>query len=151
MRCVSLDEEIVREAGRSIPEIVKEHGWPWFRDLETAITRRFSAEDGLVIDTGGGVILRSENVENLRRNGKLFWLRASVPSIVERIAGGTERPALTSGKTFTEEVEEVLRERTPLYKTAADFTVDTDDVSPEEVTAQIERSFLEGGNSNRSA
>src|SRR5262245_55879791 len=82
MEVVSLDEEIVREAGCSIPEIVAEHGWPHFRDLEASITKRVALRSGIIIDAGGGVILRPENVANLRRGGKLFWLRASVPVIV---------------------------------------------------------------------
>jgi shikimate kinase len=141
MRVVSLDEEIVRQAGDSIPEIVAQHGWPHFRDLEAAVTARIAAEDHLVIDAGGGVILREENVQHLRRNGTLFWLRASVPVIVARIEGGTERPALTAGKSFTAEVEDVLRERTPLYAAAAHHQIDTDSRSPEQIAAAIARLF----------
>lgn len=134
---VSLDQEIVRQAGRSIPEIVKEHGWPHFRDIETQITRLFATQDNLIIDAGGGVILRPENVESLRRNGTLFWLRASVAVIVRRIEGGKERPALTAGRSFTEEVEDVLRERTPLYAAAAHHTIETDQRTPEQIAAEI--------------
>jgi shikimate kinase len=135
MEVVSLDEEIVRYAGRSIAAIVAEHGWPHFRDLESEITKRVAARDNIIIDAGGGVVLRKENVDHLRRGGKLFWLRASVPVIVERIAGGTERPALTAGRSFTEEVEEVLRERAPLSAAAAHHQVDTDILSPDQVAA----------------
>jgi len=56
-----------------------------------------------------------------------------VDVIVDRIAGGTERPALTEGKTFTEEVAEVLHRRTPLYSDAAQHTIDTDAMTPEQV------------------
>jgi shikimate kinase len=141
MEVVSLDAEIVRQAGRPIPEIVAARGWPHFRDLESAVTERVAARDGLIIDAGGGVILRAENVRNLKRNGRLFWLRASVPVIVARIEGGSERPALTAGKTFTEEVEDVLRERTPLYDAAADHRIDTDARTAEDVAAEIARLF----------
>jgi shikimate kinase len=141
MTVVSLDEEIVRHAGRPIPEIVAEHGWPHFRDIEAEVTKRFSERDGIIIDAGGGVILRPENVANLRRNGKLFWLEASVPAIVRRIESGTQRPALTAGKTFTEEVEDVLRERTPLYEAAAHHRIDTDTATPETVAAEVARLY----------
>jgi shikimate kinase len=137
MEVVSLDQEIVRHAGRPIPEIVAAQGWPHFRDIESEITKRFSEHDNIIIDAGGGVILREENVKNLRRNGTLFWLRASVPAIVARIEGGTQRPALTAGKSFTEEVEDVLRERTPLYEAAAHHQIDTDSLSPDQVAAAI--------------
>ena len=141
MQVVSLDEEIVRQAGRPIPEIVAQHGWPYFRDLEAAVTQRVAARDDLVIDSGGGVILRAENVAHLRHHGTLFWLRASVPVIVARIGGGTDRPALTAGKTFTEEVEDVLRERTPLYEAAAHHQLDTDAASPSDLAAAIIRLY----------
>ena len=143
MEVVSLDQEIVRQAGRAIPDIVAAHGWPHFRDLESAVTARCAARDHIIIDAGGGVILRPENVGHLRRGGTLFWLRASVPVIVARIEGGTERPALTAGKSFTEEVEDVLRERTPLYAAAAHHHVDTDARTPEEVAAEIARRYRE--------
>ena len=141
MEVVSLDAEIVRQAGCSIAEIVAAHGWPHFRDLESEVTKRVAARDHIIIDAGGGVILRPENAEHLRRHGKLFWLRAAVPVIVARIEGGAERPPLTAGKSFTEEVEDVLRERTPLYAAAAHHCIDTDDHSPEEVAAEVTRLY----------
>jgi len=141
MSAVSLDEEIVREAGMPVPAIIEKHGWTWFRDLEADLTRRFGERDGQILDTGGGVILRPENVENLRRNGVLFWLAASVEVIVERIQESSERPALTAGKTFLEEVEEVLAERLPLYRAAADHTIDTDPLTPDAVADAIAREF----------
>ncbi len=134
---ISLDDEIVLFAGRSIPQIVEQHGWEHFRDLEQQITERFSAEDNLVIDCGGGVILREQNVTALKRNAVLIWLTAS-PSVIEsRIASSTERPALVAGKTFLEEIEEVLTARTALYRSAADFSVDTDLLTPEQIATQI--------------
>lgn len=141
MEVVSLDREIVRHAGHSIPEIVAAHGWPHFRAIEAEIAQRTAARDGLIIDAGGGVILRDDNVANLRHNGTLFWLRASVPVIVARIAGGNDRPALTAGKSFTEEVEDVLRDRTPKYAAAAHHHVDTDGRTPDEVADEIARFY----------
>jgi shikimate kinase len=140
MEVVSLDAEIVRQSG-PIPDIVAQHGWPHFRDIESEVTKRVSDRDGIIVDSGGGVILRAENVENLKRNGRLIWLRASVPVIVGRIEGGTQRPALTEGKSFTEEVEDVLRERTPLYEAAAHHHVDTDRLDAEQVAEQVRRLF----------
>ena len=109
--------------------------------LEAEIVRRFAERDDAILDTGGGVILRPENIENLRRNGALFWLKASVEKIVERIQGSTERPSLTEGKSFLEEVEEVLSERLPLYRAAADRQVDTDPLTAAEVAEEIAREF----------
>lgn len=141
MQVISLDQEIVRSAGHSIPEIVAEYGWPHFRDVEAEITKRTAVRDGIIIDAGGGVILRDDNVANLRRNGTLFWLRASVPAIVARIEGGADRPALTAGKSFTEEVEDVLRERTPKYAAAAHHEIDTGGRSAVDVASEVARLY----------
>ncbi|MBN2719250.1 MAG: shikimate kinase [Deltaproteobacteria bacterium] len=136
-KAVSLDEEISTQADMSIPQIVDTRGWSGFRDLEQAVTAQYSAMDDLVIDCGGGVILRKENVVALKSNATLVWLKASPEIITQRIATSTERPALVDGKTFLEEIEEVLAARTPLYEDASDFSVDTDALSPEEITEVI--------------
>ena len=134
---VSMDAEIVKKAGMSIPEFVAQNGWPKFRDLETEVARELAARDSIIVDCGGGIIERPENIPALRTNGVIFWLQASVEGIVNRIADGTERPALTEGKTFTEEVAEVLERRTPLYSGASQYTVNTDDMTPEQVADAI--------------
>ena len=137
MPCISIDEEIVRRAGMPIPQIVEQFGWPKFRDMESEVARDLSGQDNLVVDCGGGIIERDENVEVLRKNACIFWLRASVPTIVSRIEGGTERPALTAGKTFTEEVAEVLERRNPKYEAAAHHDIETDLLTPEQIVARI--------------
>jgi shikimate kinase len=136
---VCLDEEIVKRAGKRIPEIVATHGWEHFRDLETEAVEIYAKKDGWIIDAGGGVVLREKNVLNLRRNGTLIWLTAPPSVLSQRIQGDSERPALKQGKTFLEEVEEVLQERLPLYRSAAHWTIDTADVSPEETCRRIRR------------
>ncbi|PLY04518.1 MAG: shikimate kinase [Desulfuromonas sp.] len=137
MQLVSMDAEIVRHAGSSIPEIVAAHGWDYFRDLETGEARRLAGQDGLVIDCGGGVIERDENVAILQQNAAVFWLKAEVDTIVSRIADDTQRPALVEGKTFTEEVAEVLERRTPKYAAAAHHAIRTDSLTPEQVAGKI--------------
>jgi shikimate kinase len=123
---VSTDAEIVKRAGQTIPEIVAQHGWDYFRELESQVCRDLSQADGLVIDTGGGAILRSENVDRLKTAGTIFWLTASVETITKRIGRDTQRPSLTGAKSFVDEVQDVLRERTPKYKAAADHVIATD-------------------------
>ncbi len=137
MEMAGMDAEIVRRAGMPVPEIVEKFGWPGFRDRESDLARDLAGKDRLVIDTGGGIIERPENIEALRTKGRLFWLKASVETIVSRIGGDDQRPALTDGKSFTEEIAEVLERRTPLYESAADFEIDTDRLTPEEVAGRI--------------
>jgi len=143
MPLVSIDERIVEKTGRSIPEIVKEQGWEHFRDIETAVVEEWGGRDGLVLDCGGGAILRDRNRRSLRRNGFVVWLKATVPTIIERISPDTQRPSLTSGKSFTDEVSEVLAVRSPLYEKAAHQGVSTDNRTPDEIAEQILEAFAE--------
>lgn len=136
-RLVSTDAEIVRRAGQTIPDIVNAHGWEYFRDLESEVCRDLAGQDGLIIDTGGGAILRPENTAALKTHGRLFWLRAEVSTIIARIGGDTQRPSLTGTRSFTEEVDEVLRERTPKYQAAADHVIPTDDRAPQQIAEAI--------------
>jgi shikimate kinase len=138
---VSLDQEIIGLAGMSIPNIVAAHGWNHFRDLEEKVCRTFGSQDGIIIDCGGGVVEREANAKALRAGGKVFWMRATPTTIVGRIGGDNARPSLTGSKSFTEEVEEVLGRRTPLYERLAHAVIDTDGRSLDDLAATIARRF----------
>jgi shikimate kinase len=142
MTYVSMDAQIVERARMTIPEIVEKYDWTGFRDRETIVAQELSGRDNLVIDTGGGVIERPENMKILGQKARIFWLKASINTIVSRIQSDTQRPALVEGKTFTEEVAEVLERRLPKYKNAAHHEIDTDDLTPEAVADKI-IAFLE--------
>ena len=134
---VSTDKEIVRRAGSPIPEIVAAHGWEYFRDLESAVCQDLAGRDNLVIDTGGGAILRQQNVDVFKQSGLLIWLTASVETIAARIGSDTQRPSLTGTKSHVEEIWDVLSERMPKYQAAADMTLATDGRSIEELATAI--------------
>lgn len=144
MQYISMDARIVERAGMSIPDIVENQGWSAFRDMESEIARELAKADNIIIDSGGGVIERPENIDALRVNSRIVWLKASVGVIVSRIQGDTERPSLTGGKSFTEEVAEVLERRTPKYKNAAHYEIDTDHLTPEQVADRIIEICKEG-------
>jgi shikimate kinase len=138
---VSTDEEIVRRAGSSIPDIVAAHGWEYFRDLESAVCLELAERNNLVIDTGGGAILRQQNVEVFKRHGRLIWLTASVETIAARIGSDTGRPSLTGTKSHVDEIRDVLTERMPKYQAAADLTIATDGHSIDELATTILHHF----------
>lgn len=138
---VSTDAQIVEQAQKSIPDIVAQYGWDHFRDLETEACSALKERDHLVIDTGGGIILRVGNLDALKPNGLVFWLTATVSTIAQRISQDTQRPSLTGGKTFIEEIQDVLTERTPKYRAAADHVIATDHASPKDVASQIVTTF----------
>lgn len=140
---VDMDDEIVQALGMPIPEFVEKEGWERFREVESEVCWDLSAQDNLVIATGGGVVTRAENIGALKAKGRLFWLRARPETIVSRIREDANRPSLTGTKTFLEEIEEVLEARTPLYRAAAELDIDTDERALQDVAEEIMRRMLE--------
>ena len=134
------DELIEGKVGRSIEAIIARDGWDCFRDMEKEIIEEVSGRDHLVIATGGGVVLDRENIRRLRGKGLLIWLKGSAAILKERMERqqreGTSRPSLT-GKGPLEEIEQVLKIRTPLYEKATDLTVNGDALSVTDVAAAI--------------
>ena len=128
-----LDEEIVRIAGRSIPEIFEAEGEAYFRDLETRVLRENLAnKKGIVLATGGGAILRDENVDLLHRNGKIYFLDRPLEALLPT----ADRPLASSH----EAVRRRFEERYERYCTTADCRIDGDG-SVEEVAARIRKDF----------
>ncbi|MFZ5573005.1 MAG: shikimate kinase [Thermodesulfobacteriota bacterium] len=134
------DEELVREQGRTIAEIVATRGWPFFRKLEKEVLKRIGQMDRLVIATGGGVVLDAENIALMKHSGRLIWLRAEPETIHRRLVGDNSsaefRPALTDKNQF-DEIVATLVTRIPLYEGAMDFGVDTDAIPVEQVGQRI--------------
>lgn len=135
-----MDKSLEAFVGSTIPEIVSEKGWPYFRKIEKTLTKKLSEGDAMVIASGGGVVLDEENTCNLKRNGRVVWLKADAERLRERMkrdrAAGFERPAL-SGVGPVDEVERLMEAREPFYEKAADLTIDTTALSVEEVAALV--------------
>jgi shikimate kinase len=125
---VDLDQVLVREAGQSVADIVAQGGWTEFRRLEKALVARYREARGLVLATGGGVVLDPNNVAALQKNGIIIWLTADPAVIQARLAQDqprdANRPSLTGGDTIRE-VAAVAAERAPLYQAAAQISIDT--------------------------
>jgi shikimate kinase len=128
---VDTDSLVVSENGMSIREIVDSRGWEVFRRLEHIALQQVCTMDRRVAATGGGIVLDIDNVELMKKSGRIIWLRASPETIKVRMvqdqASEALRPALTSTDSISE-IEETLAQRAPLYQHAMDFSVDTDNV-----------------------
>lgn len=136
---VDTDDEIVALAGKPITEIFAESGEPEFRELESKVLRELGDRDRSVFSTGGGIVTIEANIELLRAAGMVVWLDASPGAILERVSGNDDRPLLqTEDPEAT--IAEMLEQRRPLYKAAADQHVDTDDLSPDEIAYGIAES-----------
>lgn len=143
---VDLDQVLVSEAGRPIAAIVAQGGWPEFRRLEKELVARYRNTRGLVLATGGGVVLDPDNVAALRENGIIIWLRADSAAIQARLAQDqprdANRPSLT-GEDAIREAAAVAEQRAPLYQAAAQISIDTTRRS----VAQVVKLVLEALNS----
>ena len=122
------DRMITEKAGRPIPDIFREDGETAFRDLETAVIRDLSRQGGRIVSTGGGAVLRPENVAALRQNGRLFWLNRNPDALVPT----DDRPlADTAAK-----IKQLWSEREPVYRAAADEIIDVTG-TPEDTACRI--------------
>ena len=134
------DVEIVRRAGRSIQDMVREEGWTAFRHLEREVIENLCRQPAQIIATGGGVVLDPRSVSVMQRVGTLIWLNARPETIRRRMAADGKTPANRpplSGTDAAAETEAVLQARRPLYRTAADHVVDTDGREIAEIAAVI--------------
>jgi shikimate kinase len=136
-KLIEMDELISQRAGLSIAEIVEKYGWTKFGDIEEEIADEVAKLDNIVNATGGGVVTREKNIEDLKKNGVLVWLTASVDSLLERIGQDSGRPLLVDGRTRHEDMEITLAERKPMYHKAADLVINTEDKTPEELAEVV--------------
>ena len=130
---VDTDTEIIRLAKKPIPEIFAQRGERGFRDLESQVIQEVSRRTGLVIATGGGAILREENVRSLRQNGRIYFLDRPAEDILPT----DDRPLARD----MEAVRQRYAERYPRYTSTADAAVPVRG-SAEDVAAAIREEFL---------
>ena len=112
---VDTDEEIEKRCGCSIKELIQEKGEAHFRALETEVIREVSSMNCRIISTGGGAVLKEENVRALKRNGKLYFLNADL----SRLQATDSRPLSDT----QEKLARLYTERMSLYTGTADVVV----------------------------
>lgn len=128
-----MDDEIVKKAGMSIPEIFEKYGESRFRELETETAALLGKERGLIIATGGGTVLKQENVDALRQNGCIVHIKRPVEKLC------------TYGRPLSKDMEtlyQMEKMRLPVYEAAADMTFDNSASCPEnDLAARLEKFF----------
>lgn len=133
---VEMDEMIAEREGRSIPDIFAQNGETYFRELETNFLREPDKKQNTVISCGGGVVLREENVQLMKKSGKIILLTASPEEIYERVKNDQGRPLL-KGRNNPEAIRELMNERKEKYENAADIIICTDGKSMDEICAEL--------------
>jgi shikimate kinase len=130
------DEIVAKEFGVSIREIFETHGEQKFRDAETQALGKLNLDRPTIIVTGGGIVLRPQNVDFLRRLGTMVWLIADEATLFERASRRNDRPLLQNENPRTAFLE-LLRKRMPLYRSAAHFEIDTSRMTHDDVAEAI--------------
>ena len=118
------DSEIERCTGVDIPFIFEKEGEAGFRQREREAIEVLTAMDRIILATGGGAVLLPENRRNLADRGCVIYLETSVAQQVERVKQGRTRPLLNNVDT-TSKLEQLVKERAPLYEEIADVVVST--------------------------
>ncbi|VBB08976.1 shikimate kinase signature [Lucifera butyrica] len=139
--CYDVDHMIEQQMGQSVQVVFNRYGEAYFRDREQEIIKQVSAAKHAVIACGGGVVLNSVNVSNLKKGGKLVWMKTDPETIYNRLKQEHDRPLL-NGKGI-EEIMSMLSKRYCLYEEAADYEVSTDGKSVVHVGYDILRQFID--------
>jgi shikimate kinase len=133
---VDTDDMVASRLGISIPEIFSRHGEHDFREAETEALRGLATTERAIIVTGGGIVLRDENINRLKQLGLVVWLDGKEETLFERATRSGNRPLLQSEKP-REAFAQMLQARLPLYAKIANVRIDTSVLTDEEVAVAI--------------
>lgn len=138
LRFTDTDQIIERQTGMSIPHIFKTHGEPHFRELETRLLHRMqvSGKQNRIISTGGGITIRQENRELLKKLGFVVWLHTDVNTLYQRISRCANRPLLQEPNPRNI-LARLLEERHDFYQETAHLTIDTANLHIHEIAFGI--------------
>jgi shikimate kinase len=132
---VDTDHLIEDRCGQTVADIFREKGETVFRTIETEVARELGKKEGLVIATGGGLVLNPVNVTALEKQGRIFCLVATPEEILERASGDAAVRPLIQGPTPRERITELMQDRNEVYR---HFTqVETTGKTPDEVTGML--------------
>jgi 3-dehydroquinate synthase len=141
-QCADSDQLIETEQGKTVPEIFSQDGEQRFRGLEREMTERITALQNAVISTGGGAPLAETNRDLLWRDAFVVRLDARAETLLSRVRPGS-RPLLGGADPLLR-IRSLSAERAPVYE-LADWTIATDDLSPDEIAAELEHAFRQFG------
>jgi shikimate dehydrogenase len=134
---VDIDEQIEKKSGKPVAHIFREDGEPAFREMEKAVTAGVSRVAGQVIACGGGVVLDRSNVDNLKNNAVVVYLKTSGSEIKKRIASRRGQRPLLAGEGGLDAVDTLMAVREPLYERAADITIEASKLGIEAAADEI--------------
>lgn len=131
-----MDQILVDREQMSIADIFSEKGEPYFRAQETELLKEFGSTGPQIVSCGGGVAMNEENVEEMRRTGKIICLTATPDVIYERVKDSRERPIL-NGNMNVEYIAGLMEARRPFYEKAASVIIDTSRMRIDQVAEAV--------------
>ena len=139
---IDSDHEIERRAGADIPWIFDVEGEAGFREREQRVIAELTNREGILLATGGGVVMCPENRSALAGRGVVVYLHTTVAQQISRTARDRQRPLLQTGDP-EQTLRTLMQVRDPLYREIADYVVDTDGLSARTVAHQIAQTLTE--------
>ena len=136
MHAVEMDQEISNRQKMSISDIFEKYGEEYFRDLESALVKELTNGSRQVVSCGGGVVLRENNVAEMKKSGCIVLLTAKPENVLKRVKKNDDRPILKGRKTV-KDIAELMEARRAKYEEAADVVVATDDKAIEDICKEI--------------
>lgn len=136
MNVVEMDQMLAKQQKMSIPEIFEQYGEEYFRDLESKLLQQIQLGSNQVVSCGGGVVLREQNVAEMKKNGRIVLLTAKPENVLKRVKGNDDRPIL-KGKKNVQDIAQLMEKRREKYEAAADFVVATDDKQVRAICEEI--------------
>jgi len=133
---IETDGEIVRKQGMSIPDIFAEYGEVYFRNLESNTLIELQKRKQTIVSCGGGIIVREENTEHMKKNGRIVLLTAKPETVYGRVKDERSRPILNNHMNVAY-INSLMEKRRPLYEAAADITVATDGKNVTQICEEI--------------
>lgn len=138
------DQVIEERAGADVSWIFDVEGEEGFRDRETHVLEDLTQLEGIVLATGGGIVLKTRNRVLLAARGTVIHLDSPLSRLVERTERDKKRPLLQRGNA-PETLARLQQERAPLYEEVADYRFITDRQSPKALAREIEARLREDG------
>jgi shikimate kinase len=137
---IDSDKEIEQRTGVTIPMIFEYEGEAGFRKRESDVLGVLTEKSPIVLATGGGAVILPENQQMLKSRGFIVYLQCSVDRQLERTHKDTNRPLLKTPDPRAK-LEELYKMRDPIYRSLADYVIDTGVYSSRSAARQIVRVF----------
>jgi shikimate kinase len=134
---IDTDNEIIKESGMTITEIFNKFGENYFRDLEHKVLSKVKSIENHVISTGGGVILKLENIKIMKNSGTIIFLDIDVETQLSRVKNKKNRPLLDSNN-MAENLVNIKKDRDYIYKNISDYIISISGKNKSEIVGEIQ-------------